>query len=746
MVISNVPNAFSSLEVVERIGDHNAIHFTVNFHPQKFKPPKRRVNCYRKADWEGFRGHLRDNLKAYEEKLKEENDIDCCWESFANIFHSGTETYIPHKLVADHADPPWFTREVKNAIKSQRNIRNRYRHTQLEADIAKHKQARKKVKTLIESSFKNFKNNILGEQLKDNPKAFWQYINSCRKGPSMIPVLQPAGGTKTKCDREKAEVLNQQFQGVFTMESLGDVPLFEASITTAMDPITVTEQGVLKQLQKLNPNKSQGPDNVSPRILKELAEDISPYLTLLFKKSLDLGVVPMAWKEANVCPIFKSGKKSDPNNYRPISLTSIIVKILEHIIFSCVMKHLTKNNLLNDAQHGFLPGRSCESQLILLNHELQKSLEDHYHSDLVFLDFSKAFDTVPHQRLLAKVSGYGVHLQALEWIRSFLSNRRQRVAISGEISDWVPVTSGVPQGSVLGPLLFLLYINDLCDVVQSRIKLYADDTLVFREINSIQDSVALQRDLDAIDEWCKLWQLQLNIKKCCSMQVSRKIKRATPAHVYFLAREPLVKVDSYKYLGLNVTSNMSWTPHIQQMVGKANSRLRFVQRVLRGCPQHVKSVAYFTLARPLVEYCSTVWSPHETGLDHEIEMVQRRAARFVSGRYSWRESVTAMLSDLGWETLQKRRQDQDMKLLIRILKGECKIDIEGLLNKASYISIRNGDHPKKFEEFQCRVDYFYQSFFPRVVRQWNKLSKVDVSKHFPEPLVGVASQATQVSD
>jgi hypothetical protein len=337
------------------------------------------------------------------------------------------------------------------------------------------------------------------------------------------------------------------------------------------------------------------------------------------------------------------------------------------------------------------------------------------------LDFSKAFDTVPHKRLLAKVGGYGIHQQILIWIKSFLSDRRQQVVVSGDSSDWVSVTSGVPQGSVLGPLLFLLYINDLCDVVKSKIRLYADDTLIYKKIHDDHDRIALQEDLNAIDRWCKMWQLQLNVKKCCVMRISRghEIYQSD----YFLGGDSLKFENNYKYLGLNITSAMSWRAHIQKMVGKANSRLNFVQRILRGCPKHVKEVAYFSLVRPLLEYGGTIWNPHEEGLVKEIEMVQRRAARFVSSRYSWRESVSEILTTLKWATLEDRRVEQDLRLFVKIIKGSCRINTDGMLTKANYISARNGDHNMKFEEFQCRVDYFHQSFFPRVVRQWNRLSQ-----------------------
>lgn len=217
-------------------------------------------------------------------------------------------------------------------------------------------------------------------------------------------------------------------------------------------------------------------------------------LAFIFQQSIDTGEVPQDWRTANIVPIFKKGNRSKPANYRPVSLTAIPCKIMEHIISSQMMDHLEENNILLETQHGFRHKRSCESQLIITTDDLSRVLNTHGQTDMAILDFSKAFDKVPHARLAQKLEFYGIRGKTKQWIISFLRNRSQRVLVDGDMSQLNPVISGVPQGTVLGPILFLIYINDISDNIDSTVRLFADDCLVYREIKSVEDCQILQRD------------------------------------------------------------------------------------------------------------------------------------------------------------------------------------------------------------------------------------------------------------
>ena len=277
--------------------------------------------------------------------------------------------------------------------------------------------------------------------------------------------------------------------------------------------VIVTSNGVQKLLNALNANKAGGPDKLPTRILKELCQEMAPLLAKLFQQSLDEGKLPNDWKIANILPVFKKGKRFSLNNYRPVSLMSVTCKIFEHVICHHIWEHLEQYNVLTDFQYGFRKRRSCETQLIVTLHDLVTAVNEGKQVDAFFLDFSKAFDRVPHERLLYKLN-YGIQGDLLAWIKNFLTQRTRSVTLEGVTSRSCPVTSLVPQGTVLGPLLFLLFVNDLPQGISSSIRLIADDCLLYRTINDIGDSLSLQNDLIALSKWEKDWQMAFIIEKC----------------------------------------------------------------------------------------------------------------------------------------------------------------------------------------------------------------------------------------
>ena len=288
--------------------------------------------------------------------------------------------------------------------------------------------------------------------------------------------------------------------------------------------IIVHTPGVAKLLSELKPHKASGPDEISSKLLKECAQEIVPAFSLLFQASLSQLTIPNIWKKALVTPIFKKGDKCKPANYRPISLTSICCKTLEHIVHHHIISYLEEQEILSDAQHGFRKKRSCDTQLILTAHDLAKGLGEHGQIDAVLLDFSKAFDKVPHQRLRQKLDFYGVRGQTLDWVSTSLSGRSQSVVCGGSVSSEEDVIRGVPQGTVVGPLLFLVYINDMPEVVNSTARLFADDCLLYRSISSPEDAIALQADLTNLEAWEKKWQMDFNPDKCEVLRVTLKRK------------------------------------------------------------------------------------------------------------------------------------------------------------------------------------------------------------------------------
>jgi hypothetical protein len=382
------------------------------------------------------------------------------------------------------------------------------------------------------------------------------------------------------------------------------------------------------------------------------------------------------------------------------------------------MNHAENHNILSSLQHGFRSGRSCETQLITTFQDIASSFDSKKQIDIAILDFSKAFDTVPHAGLLSKLEHYGIDGHILAWIKHFLTNRTQTVIVDGMSSDLVSVDSGVPQGTVLGPLLFLLHINDLPSVVNSKVRLFADDCLIYREIGNTNDQVILQKDLDSLEHWGTKWGMKFNANKCNVMRVSRK--RVPFQAFYTLSGHILKEVVDAQYLGVTIDSGLDWSKHITTMVSKANGKLAFLRRNLKGCPIKLKEIAYFSLIRAQLEYSSTVWDPHQKGNIAKIEMVQRRAARFVKGNYKFQESVTQMLQELKWCTLSSRRQNMRLSMFYKIITGLAAVPTEPILTKADGRTRSN--HSLKFRHIQSNTAAYKQSFFPATIKVWNSLN------------------------
>ncbi len=310
---------------------------------------------------------------------------------------------------------------------------------------------------------------------------------------------------------------------VFTHEDISQVPAPDQVFTGAkLTDIEITEDKVRKLLKKLNQNKSPGADRHHPRVLKELLEPLLKPLTMLFQKSVHESYLPMSWKDANVTPIYKSkGAKSSPNNYRPVSLTSIICKILETIIKDEVLDHLKRNNLLYDHQHAFVGQRSCTTQILEAIDTWTSILEEDDTLDSIYLDFAKAFDSVPHQRLLTKIKALGIDGKVLAWLAAFLGNRRQCVLVNGSASSWSDVVSGVPQGSVIGPVLFVIFINDMPNGINNFISLFADDAKLYGKSSTPTDRENIQKDLNTLQQWSDKWQLSFNASKCKTLNLGK---------------------------------------------------------------------------------------------------------------------------------------------------------------------------------------------------------------------------------
>ena len=634
------------------------------------------------------------------------------WNTFRNKLLELMNTHIPSALSRKHKELPWWNRFLQRLVRSKQRAYNKAKRTKKPTNWAKYRHIQKSIQREMRRARWTYINKILIQGLEeDNNKPFWKFVKSRKQDNIGVAPLKEEGKIFTE-SKAKAEILNRQFKSVFTQEGDGPLPDPLCQRFPEIGDITINSEGIQKLLQSIKPNKASGPDDIPCRLLKELAKEIAPILTIIFNQSLDTGVTPSDWNKANVAPIFKKGNTNSPANYRPVSLTCVCCKILEHIVVRHVILHYEQHNILTQHQHGFRAKHSCVSQLITTVHDLMTNHDKKVQTDVIVLDFSKAFDTVPHRRLLHKLDNYGIRGKTHKWIQAFLSDRSQRVVVDGAHSEWGSVDSGVPQGSVLGPLLFLTHINDLPRVVTSQCRLFADDCLLYRAIRTREDQIALQEDLNNLQVWANEWGMRFNASKC---EVLR-IRRGHPLECFYtIDGHVLSEVENAKYLGVYISNNLDWTAQIEATVSKANRTLGFLRRNLYGCPRELKETAYLSLVRSVLEYASQVWDPKKKKHKDPLEAVQKRAARFVTRDYS-RSSITKMLENLKWESLETRRKHLRLVLLYQGINSKAAIPSAPLQTRDTGLSTRSA-----YKIIPAAYDPLKYSFFPRTITQWNSL-------------------------
>ena len=714
LVLVNDDDFISEIEHSNPLGnsDHDVLTFTLSV---PFSPPQEEVNKVFNIKKGNF-NNMRQEMAVHKWNLVDTNVNDIN-NQIKEAVHTSMEKNIPKtKMRSKKNHPRWLDNKTLRKIKKKHKLFKRYLLTKEGTDYLKFIQARRKCKRAIKSAKREYERKV-AKHSKSNPRQFWRYVNEKLKVNSGISPLDKEDGSKATEDHDKASILNKYFASVFTKENMNNIPNFypnEFSSGVSISDLRVTPEAVTKKLNKLDPSKAQGPDKIPARVLKELSNELSHPISVLFNTSLETGELPEDWKSAEVIAIYKKkGKRSDPANYRPVSLTCILCKVLENIVRDLIVEHMDKQDLYSTSQHGFRKQRSCMTQLLEVMDNFTDMIEKGHDIDVVYLDFKKAFDSVPHERLLNKLSAYGIQGNILNWTRSFLTNRIQRVRVGSAISPPKPVTSGIPQGSILGPILFTIFINDLPDNIESTCKIFADDTKIY---NKPSESNKLQDDLKILQNWSEKWQLGFNVSKCKVLHVGKKNPVITYSMKNYGITQNVLKCEEEKDLGVTFDNELNFNSHIDKAINTAKRVLSMSKRAFKYLDKDAMLTIYKALIRPHLEYGNIIWSPKLKKHSIALEKIQRKMTKLIPGLKD--KTYHERMKILNLPSLKHRRRRGDLIETFKVLNGFVKVNnIFSLSNSLTRTNSKKIYTP--FCKSQLRKNYL--SF--RVKPLWNALDQ-----------------------
>ena len=573
-ILSNIPQFVSRVSVQSPVAqnDHCTVTASLLFRVKTDKPYERFIWQYSKANFDFFREKL--NEVDWDACFDEPN-VDLACLTWTHKFLDVARYCIPSKnFCIRQNDSPWYTSKLRAQKRKVHRIHEKAKASNENPQIWGYS---RELRNKYISDLREAEENYHAKQCDAvnnghfKSKKWWKMVKFFMSGNSnaSVPSLQTDDDVISD-SKSKAEAFNNFFlKHCHVDDSSFTLPSEPSSPQNLFDSITLDEGSILDILKSLNIDKACGPDGISPILLREAASSIAPSLTKLLNLSLQECKFPSEWKKAHVTPILKGGAPELCGNYRPISLLSCVGKVLERAVFKHIFNFLRDNYALSEKQSGFIPGDGTVNQLVYLYHEFSKAVDLQKEVRVVFCDITKAFDRVYHPGLIHKLKKAGIQGPLIHWIEDYLFARTQRVVIQGQASSWGDIRAGVPQGSVLGPLWFLVYVNDIVEIVNSEIRLFADDTTLYITVNDpIIATETLNHDLSSLSEWSNQWLVSFNPQKTKSLVVSRKVNIIDHPSLTF-NNSDIENVNVHKHLGLWFSRDLSWSTHIDHMVAKS---------------------------------------------------------------------------------------------------------------------------------------------------------------------------------
>ena len=519
--------------------------------------------CFKKADYLLINCYL--STVNWDEIYQDCKTAADYFKAFKQVLNYVIDEFVPVTRQSDKNKLPWNNDKLNRLRRVKQRKWQRYRSNRSRVKYAKFMDSAKTYREEFIKAKCNYEKKLFDGKNANN-NFFFNYIRKQTTVCFIIPCLKNLDGSLATSDAEKGNLLSEYFASVFVDDN-GIIPEFNVNCQTALNSLNCEIGPMIRIVKKLKINSSPGPDKITPYFLKNIIANIANPLSKLFNKCLTEGYVPEEWKIAHIIPIYKKGDAQIPSNYRPVSLTSVLCKVLERVVREQMLTYLFDHDILPRNQHGFLSKKSTVTNLLECLDEWSTNFDNKLQSDVIYLDYSKCFDTVVHDKLLYKLRRYGFCGSAFKWLESFLVNRYQRVKVGDSLSACKHVVSGVPQGTVLGPLLFLCFSSDINSVIKhSVLSMYADDTKIYRAVNCVNDCILLQRDLNSVYEWATRWQLRLNADKTKHLRIGK----TRYSYVYRLNGCDIDTVTSICDIGIHIQSNLKFTIHCKNLVKRAH--------------------------------------------------------------------------------------------------------------------------------------------------------------------------------
>ena len=716
--------------------DHFAITFEVKTKVRHIKGTKRKCYNFKKANWEALNNDL---CRVNWNDLLDSAEPDVAWGKFKDELFCNVNRHIPTISISNEYRPPWYDSELHEACRDKERAHEKFKRTKSMLDEINFKNARKDFRNLTD---KKLRDNMYNS---DDPalitKKFWSHVKFSSKS-QRIPERVYRNNCYRSTNLDKANLFNTYFCDQFSDSSNYNIDI-DVSNDNDFD-VSFCHRDIRKLLSNINSNKANGPDAIHGKILKCCAVSLSYPLSLLFKLSYNTGSIPSEWKLANVVPIHKKGSKENVENYRPISLTCLVMKIFERILKEKIISHTS--HLLDERQHGFLSNKSCTTNMVNFSDSLALSLNDCARTDVVYFDFSKAFDSVNHDILLFKLKHmFNIDGRLLKFIANYLSGREQQVVIGDSKSSKKPVLSGVPQGSILGPILFVLFINDLPAGLNpgTDVALYADDTKIWRKIVSEEDHLALQEDIKYLHNWKINNKMNFHPQKCKVVSVAPRLPPLLGIlpcvqYIYYLGENSLDYAENEKDLGVDINPKLNFGDQCERLYSKACQQFGLAKRTCHFVKDFRRRRAlYLSLIRSQFEHCSPVWRPVHKTMINKLESLQKRCIKWILSEefysYGCSEVYMGKCCQVRILPLVKRFDFNDLILLFKIIHDLVPLKLPFYLKfyegnsrlrtcHLDSLSLVSSIRPK------CTVisdsnknSALYKSFYYRVHLLWNVL-------------------------